>query len=120
MLPSSGVLIMGPKQEPIISEEGGYAGSRSTITDEQRPEIVELAEAGVGRNEIARRTGIRPATVSLIVAGAGLGFAERARTAGAVQARVAQLQMLRIDQGERLHLTLDQLNAVLVMAAREA
>jgi hypothetical protein len=50
-------------QTPIVSEGGGYNGSRSTIPEKTRQEVLVLAEAGLGRNEIARCTGLGQATL---------------------------------------------------------
>jgi len=85
---------------PTFDSNGLFTGSRSNLTPEQRDEVIELAEAGVGRNEIARRTGIRQETVSKLTAAAGIGFADRAKTAVAVRARVIQAQLRQLDQIE--------------------
>lgn len=66
------------------------------VTDEDRAEIIRLHGEGLGRNEIARRTGRAQRTVSVICAEEGLVF-DTSMTEDATRARVAQLAALRAD-----------------------
>jgi transposase-like protein len=100
-------------QVPTFDPDGLFTGSRSKLTDAERAEVVELAEAGYGRNEIARRTGIRQAAVSRITAAAGLGFGDRAKTAEAVRARVVQAQLRQLDQIDKQADLTDQAQVIL-------
>ncbi len=58
----------------------------SPISDKQRQRILELHGEGLGRNDIARQAGVGAATVSKVVAEAGLTF-DRAATRAATAAR---------------------------------
>ncbi|MDX3069345.1 helix-turn-helix domain-containing protein [Streptomyces sp. ND04-05B] len=60
------------------------------VTDEDRAEIVRLHAQGLGRNEIARRTGRAQRTVSVICAEEGLVF-DVTMTEDATRHRMAQL-----------------------------
>lgn len=60
------------------------------VSDAQHEQVLELARQGVGRNAIARETGLGAATVTRIVREAGLSF-DRSGTATAVQARKIDL-----------------------------
>ncbi|MEU1553993.1 helix-turn-helix domain-containing protein [Streptomyces scabiei] len=73
------------------------------VTDEDRAEIVRLHAQGLGRNEIARRTGRAQRTVSVICAEEGLVF-DVTMTEDATRHRVAQLAALRADAAVDLHL----------------
>nr|WSZ99552.1 hypothetical protein OH820_31340 [Streptomyces sp. NBC_00857] len=53
--------------------------------------VVVLAQQGIGRNEISRRTGISTASVSRIAAAYGLGF-DGSQTEVALKARIADLK----------------------------
>src|SRR5215204_1236888 len=100
-------------QVPTFDSDGLFTGSRSKLTQEQRDEIIELVDAGVGRNEISRRLGINPRTVSHITAAAGRGFADRAKTAVAVRARVIQAQLRQADQIDDASDLVDQAKVIL-------
>lgn len=58
------------------------------LTDAERAEIIELCRNGLGRNEIARRTGRAAGTVTAVVGSAGLGFTRSATAAAAEAHRV--------------------------------
>lgn len=73
------------------------------VTDEDRAEIIRLHGEGLGRNEIARRTGRAQRTVSVICAEEGLTF-DASMTEDATRHRVAQLAALRADTALDLHL----------------
>jgi hypothetical protein len=73
------------------------------VTDEDRAEIIRLHAQGLGRNEIARRTGRAQRTVSVICAEEGLVF-DVSMTEEATRHRVAQLAALRADTAVDLHL----------------
>jgi IS30 family transposase len=92
-------MIMAGKT-PTFDGDGLFTGSRSNLTQAQRDKIIELVDDGVGRNEISRRLGIHHTTVSQITAAAGRGFADRAKTAVAVRARVIQSQIRQAEQIE--------------------
>lgn len=106
---------MTSSKPTVIMNGTEFGGSVSTITDEQRAEIVALAEAGVGRNEIARRTGLSGYTISTTCAAAGLGFAGAARTGAATQARIVKLRERRVDAAEQTHLAYEQALALAVL-----
>ena len=65
-----------------------------TTTPDPRTQVVDLARAGHGRNEVARRTGIPPTTVTRIASEAGVSF-DRTATATATQARVVDSKARR-------------------------
>ncbi|WP_206315713.1 helix-turn-helix domain-containing protein [Streptomyces sp. C1-2] len=65
-----------------------------TTTPDPRAQVLNLARAGHGRNEVARRTGIPPTTVTRIAAEAGVTF-DRSATAVATQARVVDAKARR-------------------------
>jgi hypothetical protein len=73
------------------------------VTDQDRAEIIRLHSEGLGRNEIARRTGRAQRTVSVICAEEGLVF-DVTMTEEATRHRVAQLAALRADTAVDLHL----------------
>jgi hypothetical protein len=92
--------------KPEVIVQDGYRGSRSTMPEEVRAEVLAEVERGTGRNEIARRLGLSTGIVSRIAAAAGLGFSETI-AAKATRVRMVQLQAKRLDQAEQLHVTLD-------------
>ncbi|HET9566467.1 MAG TPA: helix-turn-helix domain-containing protein [Mycobacterium sp.] len=67
----------------------------SRLNEADRDLIVELARAGIARNEIARRTGTSTATVSRIARAANLSFTGAKRTAAATEVRRADLATRR-------------------------
>ncbi|WP_060887292.1 helix-turn-helix domain-containing protein [Streptomyces caniscabiei] len=73
------------------------------VTDDDRAEIIRLHGQGLGRNEIARRTGRGQRTVSVICAEAGLVF-DITVTEEATRHRTAQLAALRAETAMDLHL----------------
>lgn len=82
------------------------SGRARKLTPAKRRQIVELAERGVGRNEIARRLNIRPADVTAVVNDAGLSF-NRSATEKAVRAHRIDLAARRASQLERLYDVVD-------------
>ena len=56
------------------------------VDSASRARVVDLARQGLGRNEIAAQTGVAAASVTKIVADAGLSF-DRSATKAAVEAR---------------------------------
>lgn len=83
------------------------------VTDEERAEIRRLHAEGVGRNEIARRIGRGPRTVSEFCEKEGLSF-DRTATAVATQAKVIDAKARRTAIIQRLYArveaTLDRLD----------
>lgn len=63
--------------------------------------VIVLAQQGVGRNEISRRTGIPAVTVSRIAAAEGLKF-DRAKMERPLKARIADLQLAQAGIAEGL------------------
>lgn len=66
----------------------------TSTPDDPHAEVIDLARAGHGRNEVARRTGVPPTTVSRICAEAGVSF-DRTATAQATEARVIDAKAKR-------------------------
>lgn len=64
------------------------------IPEQQRENVLDLARAGHSRNEVARLSGISPASVTRICSAAGVSF-DRSSTAIAVQARVIDMKHAR-------------------------
>lgn len=64
------------------------------LTDQQRETVLDLARAGHTRNEVARLSGISPASVTRVCSAAGVSF-DRSSTAIAVQARVIDMKHAR-------------------------
>lgn len=64
------------------------------VTPEERAEIIRLARADVGRNEIARRTRRSLRTVTLICHDEGIAF-DRAATAAATEAKMQDAKARR-------------------------
>ncbi|TQO23796.1 helix-turn-helix domain-containing protein [Paramicrobacterium agarici] len=71
------------------------------VEEETRARAVELAKQGLSRNAIARELGIGAATVTKIIAGAGLSF-DRSETEQAVKARQIDLAAMRINLAEKM------------------
>lgn len=69
---------------------------KPTISNAKRKRIIELAEAGTGRNDIVREVGVAAGTVSKIVAAAGLNF-DRSKTRDATEARKVDLAARRAE-----------------------
>ncbi|MFF0402050.1 hypothetical protein [[Kitasatospora] papulosa] len=63
--------------------------------------VIVLAQQGVGRNEISRRTGIPAVTVSRIAAAEGLKF-DRAKMERPLKARIADLKLAQAGIAEGL------------------
>ncbi|KOU97414.1 hypothetical protein ADK91_32810 [Streptomyces sp. XY511] len=63
--------------------------------------VVVLAQQGFGRNEIARRTGIPPVSVSAIAKAHGIKF-DRAKMAQPLKARLEDLKMAQLGAAEGL------------------
>lgn len=78
-------------------DEPGNIGKELAEADAQVPVhpraemVVVLAQQGIGRNEISRRTGISTASVSRIAAAHGIEF-DGSQTEVALKARIAQLK----------------------------
>lgn len=70
------------------------------ITPEKRAQIVDLAVAGMGRNEIARELGVAAATVSSVCERAGVAF-DRRSTEQATRARVLDAKAKRAEMLEQ-------------------
>lgn len=68
------------------------------LSDAQRQQIVDMAEAGSGRNEIAREVGVSPSTVSAVAKAVGLSF-DRTQTEKATKAHVADAKARRATLG---------------------
>ncbi|MGV9281636.1 hypothetical protein [Streptomyces sp. NPDC003730] len=83
-----------------------------TDTPDPRTQVLDLARAGHGRNEVARRTGIPPTTVTRIAAEAGVTF-DRTATAQATEARVIDAKARRVLVGGQLLEDIDQARAQL-------
>ncbi|MFF2749556.1 hypothetical protein ACFVVA_28940 [Kitasatospora sp. NPDC058048] len=64
------------------------------IPDQQRETVLDLARAGHPRNEVARLSGVSPASVTRICSTAGVSF-DRTATAAAVEARVIDMKQAR-------------------------
>lgn len=84
--------------------------SLSSITEETKREVIELARDGVGCNEIARRIGISASTVSQYAAGAGITF-DRRQTRQATVARNADNQVRRVRAASGLLDDLEKIRA---------
>ncbi|MES9804931.1 hypothetical protein [Streptomyces cinereoruber] len=76
-------------------------GQHPRVTEEDEQRVRELHAEGLGRNEIARRTGRGPRTVSIIAARLGLDF-DRTATEEATRARMADLAEKRAILAEAL------------------
>lgn len=94
------------------------------LPDAQKRRIRALHKKGLGRNEIARQTGVSLATVTKVCHEAGLTF-DRSKTAVAVEARKIDLADLRTKAAERallrvhrLHDRLDQYDEALAFTYR--
>lgn len=85
----------------------GKGGQPRKLTPAKRRQIVELAEHGVGRNEIARRLHLRRADVTAIATDAGLAF-DRSETSAGLKARKVDLADRRARQLERIYDIVDQ------------
>lgn len=66
------------------------------LTPEQREAVLAAARSGASRNEVARQTGVSPASVTRICIAAGVSF-DRTATAIAVQARVIDQKAARVN-----------------------
>ncbi|MGW7361987.1 hypothetical protein ACWGI8_00815 [Streptomyces sp. NPDC054841] len=66
------------------------------LTPEQREAVLDAARSGASRNEVARQTGVSPASVTRICSAAGVAF-DRTATAAAVEARVIDLKAARVN-----------------------
>lgn len=66
------------------------------LTPEQREAVLTSARSGASRNEVARQTGVSPASVTRICTAAGVSF-DRTATAVAVQARVIDQKAARVN-----------------------
>lgn len=75
------------------SKRGGDQ-TRGPLTDDERNLIIELAEQGLGRNEIAAEVGRSAGTVTKVVKAAGLAF-DREQTRVATEARRLDLAAVR-------------------------
>ncbi|MER6361550.1 hypothetical protein [Kitasatospora sp. NPDC001527] len=64
------------------------------LPDQQRENVLGLARAGHSRNEVARLSGVSPASVTRICSAAGVTF-DRTATAAAVEARVIDMKQAR-------------------------
>jgi hypothetical protein len=93
---------------PIRSNHYGQAGS--TVPDDVQQTILDMCREGVGRNEIARRTGVNGQAVSGIVKRAGLSFDAPVKVRAATARRAADLKQRRIELSARL---LDEAEAAL-------
>lgn len=82
------------------------SGQPRKLTPAKRRQIVELAGAGVGRNEIARRLHLRRFDVSAIATEAGLAF-DRSQTSAGTKAHKADLAARRARQLERIYDVVD-------------
>ncbi|WP_437582719.1 helix-turn-helix domain-containing protein [Paramicrobacterium sp. CJ85] len=71
------------------------------VDEETRAQAVELAKQGLSRNAIARHLNIGAATVTKIIADAGLSF-DRSETEQAVKARQIDLAAMRIELAEKM------------------
>lgn len=72
----------------------------TTVRDLIGPTVAELAANGIARNEIARRIGVSPSTVSLAAENLGIKF-DRAQTSAATAARVADFKARRVELAEK-------------------
>jgi hypothetical protein len=72
------------------------------LTAKQRATILKLHADGLGRNQIARTTGLGAATVTKVIHEAGLSF-DRTATKAAVEARRIDLADARTRLTERLY-----------------
>ncbi|MFF3452883.1 hypothetical protein ACFYXH_00895 [Streptomyces sp. NPDC002730] len=66
------------------------------LTPEQREAVLAAARSGASRNEVARQTGVSPASVTRICTAAGVSF-DRTATAIAVEARVIDQKAARVN-----------------------
>ncbi|MFD8695625.1 hypothetical protein [Kitasatospora purpeofusca] len=64
------------------------------IPEDQRETVLDLARSGHPRNEVARLSGVSPASVTRICSAAGVTF-DRTATAAAVEARVIDMKQAR-------------------------
>lgn len=71
------------------------------ITGEQRNLVLELHERGISRNEIARKVGISPGSVTNICRAAGRAF-DRSATKDATRAHTADLAEARLNLAHRI------------------
>jgi hypothetical protein len=82
------------------------------LPDAKRDEVLDLARAaGLPRNEVARRAGVSPRTVTRVCSAAGVTF-DRAATEQATRARVVDTAAERAEQSDAL---LDDLAAARAM-----
>lgn len=70
-------------------------------------QIIEMAEAGVSRNQIAARLNLHRADVTAVVREAGLSF-DRSKTEAATKAHKADLAARRARQLERIYDVVDK------------
>ncbi|WP_405561905.1 helix-turn-helix domain-containing protein [Streptomyces sp. NBC_01180] len=73
------------------------------ITDKDRRAVCRHHAAGMARNEIARKIGRSPSTVSKLAAEAGLTFDRGPEVVAATEARRIDLAARRITLAEQLH-----------------
>ncbi|MCP9957086.1 hypothetical protein [Streptomyces sudanensis] len=93
---------MMPKREPDdVSAEVEEDAVKRPV-DPRAEMVVVLAQQGVGRNEISRRTGIPAVTVSTIAKAHGLTFS-RAKTEQALKARLTDLKVKQMGIAEGLN-----------------
>lgn len=70
---------------------------RRPVSDEERSQIVEAIRSGAARNDVARRFGRSPSTISKIAHAEGLAF-DRAQTEAATKAKQADNRARRAAQ----------------------
>ncbi|MFI5640316.1 hypothetical protein ACIA8H_23315 [Streptomyces goshikiensis] len=97
--------------EPGEISEGGVGRP----VDPRAEMVVVLAQQGIGRNEIARRIGIPPVTVSAIAKANGIKF-DRTKMAQPLKARLEDLKMAQLGAAEGLMEDLIRARTVFRMA----
>ncbi|WP_167534487.1 hypothetical protein [Streptomyces tendae] len=90
-----------PKREPGDVGNEVEASAGAGPVQGRAWEVVRLIGQGFGRNEIARMTGVAPATVSRIAQRNGLSF-DRTQTEKALKARITDLNLRQAGLAESL------------------
>lgn len=82
--------------------------TKTSVTPEKRRQVLDLVDAGRGRNETARQTGVSEGIVSRIATDAGRTF-DRSNTKAATEARKVDLAERRAKLAEQLLDDVDRL-----------
>jgi hypothetical protein len=91
-----------PTHKPRNPRRGHYGTPGSTIQGDERAQIIAWIREGVTRNDIVRRCGRSPSTISGIAKAEGLEFAKRTMVKAATEARQIDLRSRRAEMMETL------------------